>query len=93
MYKGPSESEIIMIIWHRRTDESLLSQQPSSDSLRLFSIGVNVMTKYTFEFRNSSLEFEVDKNKKIVWTYKGYRVHEFQVLSTNGKKLKGNPLK
>jgi hypothetical protein len=37
--------------------------------------------------------FEVDKNKKIVWTYKGYRAHEFQILSTNGKKLKGNPLK
>jgi hypothetical protein len=37
--------------------------------------------------------FEVDNNKKIVWTYKGYRVHEFQVLSTNGKMLKGNPLK
>ena len=37
--------------------------------------------------------FEVDNHKKMVWTYKGYRVHEFQVLSTNGKKLKGNPLK
>lgn len=37
--------------------------------------------------------FEVDKNIKIVWTYKGYRVHEFQVLSTNGKMLNGNPLK
>lgn len=38
--------------------------------------------------------FEVDENKKIVWQYSGpYRVHHFQVLTTNGKKLKGQPLK
>jgi hypothetical protein len=38
--------------------------------------------------------FEVDKKKRMVWTYSGpYRVHHFQVLSTNGKKLKGQPLK
>lgn len=37
--------------------------------------------------------FEVDNNKKIVWIYKGYGAHEFQILTTNGKKIKGNPLK
>jgi hypothetical protein len=38
--------------------------------------------------------FEVDKKNRMVWTYSGpYRVHHFQVLSTNGKKLKGQPLK
>jgi hypothetical protein len=38
--------------------------------------------------------FEVDTNKKMVWQYSGpYRVHHFQVLTTNGKKLKGDPLK
>jgi hypothetical protein len=37
--------------------------------------------------------FEVDNNKKIVWTYNGYGAHEFQILTTNGKKLKGSPLK
>jgi hypothetical protein len=37
--------------------------------------------------------FEVDKNKKIVWTYNGYGAHEFQILTTNGEKLKGSPLK
>jgi hypothetical protein len=37
--------------------------------------------------------FEVDKNKKIVWTYNGYGAHEFQLLTTNDKKLKGSPLK
>ena len=37
--------------------------------------------------------FEVDNNKKLVWTYNGYGAHEFQILTTNGKKLKGSPLK
>jgi hypothetical protein len=37
--------------------------------------------------------FEVDPNKKMVWSYSGYRIHEFQILTTNGKKLSGLPLK
>jgi hypothetical protein len=37
--------------------------------------------------------FEVDNNKKIVWTYNGYGAHEFQILTTNGENLKGSPLK
>jgi hypothetical protein len=38
--------------------------------------------------------FEVDQDKRMVWKYSGpYRVHHFQVLTTNGQKLKGTPLK
>lgn len=37
--------------------------------------------------------FEVDRDKKMVWSYSGYNVHHFQVLTTNGKPLKGTPLK
>jgi hypothetical protein len=37
--------------------------------------------------------FEIDKNKKLVWSYKGYRVHEFQILTTNGVRHTGVPLK
>ncbi|WP_097046641.1 hypothetical protein [Flagellimonas pacifica] len=37
--------------------------------------------------------FEVDKNKNIVWIYKDHRAHHFQILTTNGKPLKGAPLK
>ncbi|WP_190811170.1 hypothetical protein [Flagellimonas sp. S3867] len=37
--------------------------------------------------------FEVDKNKNIVWTYTDYRAHHFQILTTNGKPVKGTPLK
>jgi len=37
--------------------------------------------------------FEVDRDKKIVWSYTGHNVHHFQILTTNGKPLKGTPLK
>jgi hypothetical protein len=38
--------------------------------------------------------FEVTRDKKIVWTYDGpFRAHEIQVLTTNGQKLVGLPLK
>jgi hypothetical protein len=37
--------------------------------------------------------FEVSADKKLVWTYSGYRAHEFQILTTNGTPLKGKPLK
>jgi hypothetical protein len=37
---------------------------------------------------------EVDRNKKMVWHYSGpHRVHELQVLTTNGTALTGAPLK
>lgn len=37
--------------------------------------------------------FEVDKKKNLVWSYSQFRVHDFQILTTNGKFLKGSPLK
>ena len=37
--------------------------------------------------------FEIDLYKKIVWTYDNYRAHHFQILTTNGEKIKGRPLK
>lgn len=38
--------------------------------------------------------FQVTPEKKIVWQYEGpYRVHHFQILTTNGKELEGKPLK
>lgn len=36
---------------------------------------------------------EVDRHKNMVWSYSGFNVHHFQILSTNGKPLKGTPLK
>lgn len=37
--------------------------------------------------------FEVDRAKKIVWSYSGHNVHHFQMLTTNGIPLKDTPLK
>ena len=38
--------------------------------------------------------FEVTRDKEIVWRYMGpHRVHHFQVLTTNGEPLEGDPLK
>ena len=38
--------------------------------------------------------FEVNKEKQVVWKYDGpFRVHHFQVLTTNGKPIDGEPMK
>jgi hypothetical protein len=38
--------------------------------------------------------FEVTPDKQIVWKYTGpHRIHELQILTTNGKPLEGEPLK
>ena len=38
--------------------------------------------------------FEVTPQKDIVWQYEGeFRVHHFQILTTNGVPLEGIPLK
>lgn len=36
---------------------------------------------------------EVDKAKNVIWNYEGYNAHHFQILTTNGKPVKGKPLK
>lgn len=36
---------------------------------------------------------EVTPDKKKVWSYEGYNVHHFQILTTNGNPIKGKPLK
>lgn len=37
--------------------------------------------------------FEVNRKKEIVWKYEGYKVHDFQILTTNGVPVKGTPMK
>ncbi len=38
--------------------------------------------------------FEVNREKQLVWKFEGpYRVHHFQILTTNGKPIEGEPLK
>lgn len=43
---------------------------------------------------NSGIKiFEVNREKKLVWSYSGYRAHELQVLSTNGMLIPSQPMK
>ena len=37
--------------------------------------------------------FEINQEKNMVWSYANYNVHHFQILTTNGKTLEGQPLK
>lgn len=38
--------------------------------------------------------FEITRDKQMVWSYSGpHRVHHFQILTTNGERLLGDPLK
>ncbi len=33
--------------------------------------------------------FEVNRKKEMVWSYSGHKAHHFQILTTNGKPIKG----
>lgn len=46
--------------------------------------------------RHAPKLFEVTRDKKVVWKYSdGQRsgIHHFQIITTNGKRLEGNPMK
>ena len=37
--------------------------------------------------------FELTPQKEIVWSYDGHRVHDCQILTTNGIPIEGAPMK
>ena len=55
--------------------------------------GNTVITSYGQRQKDAVKIFEVNKEKKVVWSYKNHYAHHFQILTTNGKKLDGNPMK
>jgi hypothetical protein len=79
------------IIWN--IDNSLFEKNPLVDpcGAQRLPNGNTVITSYGA--KKGIKIFEVNPEKKIVWTYDNYRAHHFQILTTNGKKLKGKPLK
>jgi hypothetical protein len=57
--------------------------------------GNTVITSYGASEKGIKL-IEVNAHKQIVWTYsdgKPHGIHHFQILDTNGRKLKGDPLR
>lgn len=43
--------------------------------------------------KDSAKLFEINGNNEIVWSFDDFNVHEFQILTTNGKPLEGKPAK
>lgn len=79
------------IVWKLTNDD--FTEKPFQDpcGAQRLKNGNTVIASYG---ANEGIKlFEVDRDKKIVWKYLNYRVHEFQILTTNGKALTGTPLK
>ncbi|MCL6268221.1 hypothetical protein [Flagellimonas myxillae] len=79
------------IIWE--IDNSIFDGNPLVDpcGAQRLPNGNTVIASYGAQEGIKMLE--VDKDKNIVWTYSDYRAHHFQILTTNGKPVKGTPLK
>jgi len=57
--------------------------------------GNTVITSYGAKANQIKLT-EVTRDKKVVWSYsdeQAHGIHHFQILTTNGKKIEGTPLK
>ena len=79
------------IVWE--IDNSLFSEKPLVDpcGAQRLPNGNTVIASYGAQ--KGIKMFEVDPDKNIVWTYEAHRAHHFQILTTNGKPIKGTPLK
>ena len=83
------------IVWQVGNDD--LPEKPFKDACGVQRLpnGNTVVTSYGAKPGETRLT-EVSRDKKIVWTYSDSRpsgIHHFQILSTNGKNLKGQPLR
>ncbi|MEK6236476.1 MAG: hypothetical protein N2C14_17345 [Planctomycetales bacterium] len=80
------------VVWSVSNDD--LEGKPIDDACGVQRLpnGNTVITSH--HARKGVKLLEVTRDKKIVWTYEGpHRIHHFQILTTNGKPLEGEPLK
>lgn len=79
------------VIWKLTNDD--LDGNPLVDpcGAQRLPNGNTVITSYGA--RSGLKIIEVNRNKEMVWSYTGNNAHHFQILTTNGKKIKGKPLK
>ncbi len=81
------------IAWHLSNDD--LPGEPLADpcGAQRLPNGNTVIASYAAK-RDAIKAFEVTPEKEIVWSYAGpHRVHELQILTTNGTPIKQPPLK
>lgn len=81
------------VVWHVSNDD-FPELRPFSDpcGAQRLANGNTVIASYAA--KQGIKVFEVTRDKKIVWQYDGpYRAHEIQVLTTNGEKIVGSPMK
>ncbi len=55
--------------------------------------GNTVVTSYGQRAQGAVKIFEVTPEKEVVWSYRGHHAHHFQILTTNGKRIEGDPMK
>ncbi|ULQ54042.1 beta-propeller domain-containing protein [Flavihumibacter fluvii] len=79
------------VVWKMSNDD--LAEKPFADpcGAQRLPNGNTVIASYGAQ--EGIKLFEVNSKKEMVWKYNGHRVHDFQVLSTNGIPLSGIPLK
>jgi hypothetical protein len=80
------------VVWKVSNDD--LENDPIDDACggQRLPNGNTVITAYHAKVGVKLLE--VTPDKQVVWTYEGpHRAHHFQILTTNGKPIKGPPLR
>jgi hypothetical protein len=82
-------------VWTLSNDD--LPQKPINDACggQRLPNGNTVVTSHHAKANQIKL-FEVNRDKKIVWTYtnpKAASIHHFQILDTNGVAVEGKPLR
>jgi hypothetical protein len=80
------------VVWKVSNDD--IAEHPFQDpcGAQRLPNGNTVIASYGAKEGTIKL-FEISRDKKIVWSYSGYNVHDFQILTTNGAPVTGALLK
>lgn len=81
------------IVWHLTNDD--FEGDPLADPCggQRLPNGNTVIASYAQKEPGKIKMFEVTRDKKIVWSQDKYNAHEFQILTTNGEPIEGEPMK
>lgn len=81
------------VVWHLTNAD--LEGAPLADpcGAQRLPNGNAVIASYGQHDEGKIKMFEVTRDKKIVWSQTKFGAHEFQILTTNGKPLEGEPMK